>query len=77
MGFTGKSMPIGYSLSVLKTHIQITLYGLNKLYSGIHAYTYTYAITINKKKKRCHEFEGEHRRVYDRFEGRKGKRKIL
>lgn len=51
MGFTGKSMPIGYPLSVLKTHIQITLYGLNKLYSGIHAYTYTYAITINKKKK--------------------------
>lgn len=45
MGFTGKSIPIGYPLSVLKTHIQITLYGLNRLYSGIHAYTYTYAIT--------------------------------
>lgn len=45
-------------MSSLKTYIQATLYGFNRLYSRIYDYmnTYMHVITINEK--RTHEFGG-------------------
>lgn len=34
----------------LKTHIQGTLYRLNKIYLGIYVYTYMHTRTINEKR---------------------------
>lgn len=61
----------------LKTHIQVTLYGLKRLYLGIYVYIniciYMCAITIDVR--RDHEFEGEG--YMGRFHGRKEKERML
>lgn len=66
----------GAKWSSLKTHIQVTLYGLKGLYLGIYIYIniHVYMCAITVDARRDHEFEGEGCR--GRFHGRKEKERL-
>lgn len=38
--------------SAQKTYLQVTLYGINRLYLGIYTHTHMHAITISGEKKK-------------------------
>ena len=65
------------SLSILKTCIQVALYGLNRLYFGIYIYTSTCIHIITISVERSQGFERKQRGTYGRVDGGKGRVKCF
>lgn len=67
---------VQYQTVTLKTHRQITLYGLNELYLGICITdTYMHAVTVDEKRGMDLKESGEE--YMGRFGGRRGESKML
>lgn len=60
--------------STLKIYMQVTLYAQQVIFRNVYACN---AITISEKRKRRHEFEWKHGRLWDSLEGGKKKGKTV